>query len=71
MMIYKFKLIIPIVIIFITNTIQAQESDSLVAQKYIEQAWASKQEQNFETSRDFALKALELNPNCGEAYIIL
>ena len=59
-----------ILIIGVNNT-KAQDTDSSGAKIFIRQALTSLQQKDYEKSREYALKALEIDPDDGEAYILI
>ncbi|OFX87819.1 MAG: hypothetical protein A2W99_16015 [Bacteroidetes bacterium GWF2_33_16] len=65
------KIIVTVVLFFTINAINAQNSDSLRVKKFIEQGDKYRIEGEFEKAREYALKALELKPNYGLAYILI
>lgn len=65
------KLIITILLLFTVGTMYAQTSDSLIVKDYVEQGDKHRIDGEFEKARDYALKALEIDPNYGIAYILI
>lgn len=53
------------------GNVYAQNIDTLSAKEYLESAIRHMQNDEFELARDNSLKAIELNPNYGQAYILI
>jgi len=65
------NLITTILFFLITNGLYAQNSDSLIVKNYVDRGDKLRIDGEFEKARDYALKALEIDPNYGIAYILI
>lgn len=70
-MIKNINVIIALFLIFNISAVYTQNYDSLKINNYIKQADIYLDLNHFEESREFALEALNIDPNCGEAYILI
>ena len=65
------KLLTLLVFIITIKSLYAQNNDSILVAKYIKQAEVFLKQKDCEKVREYSLKALEINPHIGKAYIII